>query len=237
MSLMAGVSKAWNAATVSGLGRSMSVRMRNPGPGCISADFGFPTILRLLAARLRCLPPIGRASCVREPACGPSSRAPEVTITWAARESAGPTSQLPMRVIHLARYAGPYPGSFISMLRAAATECERRGWRSEAVFDPVAADRPWYAELARELPVRVSPEGADRAALTAFVRSLLAEDDGPTVVHTHFSGFDLPAAAAARRRPRTAVVWHLHTRLDPGVRVALRNIVKFAVLGRGVSRI
>jgi hypothetical protein len=29
----------------------------------------------------------------------------------------GPATQLlPMRVIHLARYAGPYPGSFIAML-------------------------------------------------------------------------------------------------------------------------
>src|SRR3954454_13609090 len=44
MSLIEGVSNAWNAATVSGLGRSISVRIRNPGPGCISADFGLPTI-------------------------------------------------------------------------------------------------------------------------------------------------------------------------------------------------
>ena len=142
-----------------------------------------------------------------------------------------------MRVIQLARYAGPYAGSFIAMLRVAAAECDRRGWHSEAVFSPVAASRPWYAELGHELPVRVSPEVTDRRALTAFVRSLLAEEDGPTLVHTHFTRFDLSAVAAARRRPRTAVVWHLHTRLDPGVRVVLRNVVKFAVLGRGVSRI
>src|SRR3954468_16294481 len=226
MSLMAGVSKAWNAATVSALGRSMSVRMRNPGPGCISADFGFPTILRLLAARLRCLPPIGRGSFVCEPACGPSSRAPEVTITWSARESAGPTSQLPMRVIHLARYAGPYPGSFIAMLRAAASACERRGWRMEAVFDPVAEDRAWYGELGREMRVRVGSRDA------AFVRSVLDEDDGPTILHTHFTGFDLAAVDAARGRPGTTVVWHLHTRLEPGPRAFARNALKFALIGR-----
>jgi glycosyltransferase involved in cell wall biosynthesis len=147
----------------------------------------------------------------------------------------GPAApQLPMRVIHLARYAGPYPGSFIAMLRAAAAECERRGWRTEAVFDPIAAGHPWYAELGREMPVRVSPEGADRGALTAFVRSLLAEENGPVILHTHFSGFDLATAAAARGRPDSTVVWHLHTRLDPGLRVALRNALKFRVLGRGV---
>jgi glycosyltransferase involved in cell wall biosynthesis len=123
------------------------------------------------------------------------------------------------------------------MLRAAAAECEGREWRSEAVFDPVASDRPWYAELGRELPVRLGPEGADRAALTRFVRSLLDEHDGPTLLHTHFTGFDLAAVAAAHGRPRTAVVWHLHTRLDPGPRAVLRNALKFAVLGRRVQRI
>lgn len=142
-----------------------------------------------------------------------------------------------MRVVHLALYAGPYPGSFIAMLRAAHAEAERRGWRSEAVFDPVARDRPWYAELGGEMPVRLSPEGAGRRDLAQFIRALLAEDDGPTVLHTHFTGFDLAAAAAARGRPRTAVVWHLHTRLDPGPRVALRNAIKFGVLSRGVQRI
>ena len=136
-----------------------------------------------------------------------------------------------MRVIHLARYAGPYPGSFVAMLRAAAAACDRRGWRTEAVFDPVAADRPWYADLAREMPVRVGERDA------AFVRSVLGEDDGPAILHTHFTGFDLAAAAAARRRPDTAVVWHLHTRLDPGLRAVARNVVKFAVIGRRVGRI
>lgn len=142
-----------------------------------------------------------------------------------------------LRVIHLARYAGPYPGSFIATLRAGAKACAERGWRCEAVFDPIARERPWYSDLSGEMPVRVSPDGADRDALTSFVESVLAEDDSPTVLHTHFTGFDLAAAAAARKRPRTAAVWHLHTRLDPGARAAARNALKFTVLARGVERI
>src|SRR4051794_6566716 len=136
-----------------------------------------------------------------------------------------------MRVIHLARYAGPYPGSFIAMLPAAASACEGRGWRTEAVFDPVAADRPWYAELSREMPVRVGRRDAD------FVRSMLDEEDGPAILHTHFTGFDLAAVRAARGRPGTTVVWHLHTRLDPGPLAFARNVVKFALIGRRVGRI
>src|SRR3954453_21042108 len=144
----------------------------------------------------------------------------------------GPAApQLPMRVIHLARYAGPYPGSFIAMLRAAASAGERRGWRTEAVFDPVAEDRAWYGELGREMRVRVGSRDA------AFVRSVLDEDDGPTILHTHFTGFDLAAVDPARGRPGTTVVWHLHTRLEPGPRAFARNALKFALIGRRVDRI
>src|SRR3954462_11707741 len=111
-----------------------------------------------------------------------------------------------MRVIHLAGYAGPYPGSFIAMIRAAAAACERRGFRSEAVFGPGAAARPWYSDLSRVMPVRAGEPDA------GFIQSILDEEPGPAILHTHFTGFDLPALAAARRRPDAVVIWHLHTR-------------------------
>ena len=136
-----------------------------------------------------------------------------------------------MRVVHLARYGGPYAGSFVAMVRAVAAACARRGWDCEAVFDPQARDRDWYPELSAELPVRTGRGDA------GFVADLLAESAGPTLLHTHFTGFDLPALTAARRRPQTAVVWHLHTRLDSGPVAAARNALKFGVLGRRVDRI
>src|SRR4051794_13884178 len=122
-----------------------------------------------------------------------------------------------MRVIHLARYGGPYAGSFIAMVRAVAAECARRGWGCEAVFDPVASDRAWFAELSSEMPVRTGPSDA------AFVGGLLDASAEPTLLHTHFTGFDLPAVAAARRHLHTAVAWHLHTRLEDGPLAAARN--------------
>jgi glycosyltransferase involved in cell wall biosynthesis len=146
-----------------------------------------------------------------------------------------------MRVILLARFASSYPGSFVAMVRAVAAECERRGWEFEAVFDAAARDRAWYADLGQEMRVRTGPPGAGRGALAAFVRSLVDEREGdragPTILHTHFTGFDVAAALAARGRDDVRVIWHLHTRLDPGPRVALRNALKFRVVGRGVSRI
>src|SRR5205085_2224140 len=43
-------------STNSASGRSTWLRMRNPGPGCMAADWGLLTIVILLAGRLRLAP-------------------------------------------------------------------------------------------------------------------------------------------------------------------------------------
>src|SRR3954452_11227183 len=159
MSLIDGVSNAWNAATVSGLGRSISVRMRNPGAGCISADFGFPTIAspRCSSGPDRVPASIGNSRCLRQDrsqlyrCAGPDDN---VGGPWVSRCSRGDSA---MRVILLARFASPYPGSFVAMVRAVAAECDRRGWEFEPVFEAAARDRPWFADLGREMRVRTGP--------------------------------------------------------------------------------
>src|SRR5436190_14619091 len=52
---IAGVSKAPNPATTSGSGRRTSLRMRNPGPGYMTADWGLLTIVLLLVGALSSL--------------------------------------------------------------------------------------------------------------------------------------------------------------------------------------
>lgn len=137
-------------------------------------------------------------------------------------------------VIHLADYGGPYSGSFIPMLRAIATRVRARGWEFSTGFTAVARDRPWLAELAGDgIDADFAPEGADRAALERWLAELVAQRDGPLVLHTHFTGFDLPAAVLARQRPDTSAVWHVHSYLPPGPLAFARAAVKFSVLGRG----
>lgn len=139
-----------------------------------------------------------------------------------------------MRVIQLARYGGPYPGSFIAMVRALRRVCAQRGWDCEAVFSPEAEERAWLPELGAEMPVRT----LEPARRPGAIEAILAERaDEPTLLHTHFTGFDLAAAASARGREHTGVVWHLHTRLSDGPAAFARNAVKFAAAGRRVDRI
>ena len=143
-----------------------------------------------------------------------------------------------MRLIHLAGYGGPYPGSFIPMLRAVMRAGSQRGWTPEAVFTPVSRERAWLAELDQDgIPYRFSPEGASRRELTSWVADLLGEHDGPAILHTHFTHFDVAAAMAGSRRPHTGVIWHIHTPHHGGAAAFARNYLKYAVFGRRADQI
>jgi glycosyltransferase involved in cell wall biosynthesis len=140
-----------------------------------------------------------------------------------------------VRVVHLADYGGPYAGSFVPMLRAACRRVAREAWHPEIVLADVARDRPWLSELHEEgTRVRFAPaSGSNRSSL----RELLAESAAPTVLHTHFTSFDLPAALAARGRTRTPVFWHLHHHVRSTPRVLASNALKYGIAGRIVAGI
>jgi len=131
-----------------------------------------------------------------------------------------------MHVAALADYGGPYAGSFVPVLAAVGREARSRGHTFEVVFTPVARDRPWLPEL-EGIPVSFSSGRSLRELASAVPRA--------DVLHTHFTSFDVPALLAARGRAR--VIWHVHTRMDPRLRVRAANAVKYGVLGRRVGRI
>jgi glycosyltransferase involved in cell wall biosynthesis len=143
-----------------------------------------------------------------------------------------------MRLVQLAAYDGPYPGSSIPMIRAALLEAGRRGWHAEAVFAETARGRDWLGLFAEDgIPARIVPRGS-RRAMAGELRSLMDERPGePTVLHTHFTAYDVPAVMAARGRPDTSVIWHLHTPPDESLRGRLRNRAKFSLFGRDVDRV
>ena len=143
-----------------------------------------------------------------------------------------------MRLIHMAGYGGPYPGSFIPMLRAIMRAGAARGWACETVFTPISRERAWLAELDEDgIRYRFSPAGASRRELTSWVADMLAEEGGPTVLHTHFTHFDVAAAMAGSKRPDTRVIWHIHTPHFKGAAAFARNYLKYAVFGRRADQI
>jgi glycosyltransferase involved in cell wall biosynthesis len=143
-----------------------------------------------------------------------------------------------VRLVQLAAYDGPYPGSTIPMVRAAALAAREHGWETEAVFAETARERPWLRSLQADgIRVRIL-ERSSRRVLAGRLGALLAErPDEPTILHTHFTVYDVPAVLAARGRRDCAVVWHLHTPPEARPSVRARNLVKFSLYGRRVGAI
>ena len=142
-----------------------------------------------------------------------------------------------MRLIHLADYGGPYAGSLVPMLRAACAAARREGWEVELLLSEIARDRRWLDAVADdEIPVQFVP-ATSRADAQVAIAARLAQIDGPVILHSHFSSFDVPAVRAARGRPETTSYWHVHSHLETDPLVRLRNTARFFVYGRRVQEI
>jgi glycosyltransferase involved in cell wall biosynthesis len=155
----------------------------------------------------------------------------------ASIEAASVPDTVPMRLLHLADFGSPYPGSFIPVLMHLLCAARDRGWSGEAVFSESASGRPWLDELdAAGIKWRIAPD-VRRRHLAGWVKGLLDEEDTPTILHTHFTRFDIPAALAARRRSDAQVIWHLHSPLPRSLAMRTRNRIKLTTLGRTVAAI
>ncbi len=141
-----------------------------------------------------------------------------------------------MRVVQLALYESAHGGAFIPMLGAVVDCAKQRGWQADVLLPAAARERDWIGGLAeRGANLHFSAAHTRRGRIGEVSRLVAAEDPGHTVLHSHFTDFDIPAALAARRAD--PVFWHLHTPPPDGGLVRVRNALKFRALSRRVSRI
>lgn len=145
------------------------------------------------------------------------------------------------RLVHIAEFDRPHPGSFVPLLAGVLRSAAESGWRTEAILPEPAGRTDWADEIREVADLRLAPESAlrSRGARAAWLRGELARDRSPTVVHTHFTRWDVPALLAVRGRTRaeTALFWHIHSALSRNPVIVARSSVKFGLLGRGVSGI
>jgi glycosyltransferase involved in cell wall biosynthesis len=140
------------------------------------------------------------------------------------------------RLIQLCNFANPQAGSFVPMVASVIESARERGWDAEAIFARPADDTEWLAGLReRGIVYRSAPAGS-RSEQIRWARALAKEHDTPTIVHTHFTRYDLPMAVAAQPG-NLDVVWHEHTALSSRPQMVARNAIKFAVGGRRVAAI
>lgn len=121
------------------------------------------------------------------------------------------------------------------MLAAAARAARDRGYETTICFSEVARDRPWLGELSGLADIRFIESSGIRSDLQQIKRILDETRGRPTILHTHFGRFNVPAALLRLQRRRTVVLWHAHSAIDRPIR--LRSKAYGAVFGRVVDGI
>jgi glycosyltransferase involved in cell wall biosynthesis len=159
-------------------------------------------------------------------------------LTTSSGEDRGrPEVSAAPRLVQVAEYTLDRAGSFIPMLIATLERARADGWAVEAVLPAEAQRLAWIDRFDDAgIPVRFS-SARGRRSRARWLAAELSGYDGPTVLHSHFTTWDVPVAQAARRLPRTAAVWHIHSTLRDTPLAWLRNAAKFGLLGRRVAAI
>jgi glycosyltransferase involved in cell wall biosynthesis len=134
-------------------------------------------------------------------------------------------------IFHIADYSPEYSGSFIDACVAVARHCRNEmNAETRFIFPPDARTRNWLGRL-DSTGFRYnfkSRRFEDALALAAETESF-----GPVIFHTHFSRYDLIAAAAKflRRKP-SYVVWHYHNPTDVTVLQRAKDAIKLGLVAR-----
>src|SRR5689334_20429730 len=135
-----------------------------------------------------------------------------------------------MRVIVLTDFGSPFPGSFLPALHASIAVIRERGFSPLVVLPERARTRDWHEAFEAQYPsvIAHAPDLSGRPQ-ARWLAELVDAGPGPTLIHTHFSRFDIAAASLARRRRDVRVIWHFHTVLSQSAKARLRNTVRFRV--------
>lgn len=142
------------------------------------------------------------------------------------------------RIIHCADYGNQHPGSFAPMVSSVLALAQESGWQTELLVDSRARGARWLEALQESgTLVHYARTEATRAQISRDLRRIVGEREVPTVLHTHFTRFDIPAAVAAARRPWVGVVWHEHTYLKRRAWILARNTARMIAFGRGADLI
>lgn len=142
-----------------------------------------------------------------------------------------------MRVIQLTDYGSPHAGSFVPMLGAALRMTEESGWKAHVVLPARARSREWMPDLEKSFPAAVAyAPDVGRIGLARWLRELVDGAPGPTLLHAHWTVFDIAAAALAARRRDVRTIWHFQTVVSGSLPVRIRNEMRFRVAGRFVER-
>jgi len=141
-------------------------------------------------------------------------------------------------VVHIADFATPHAGGFISSLKMLAAEAKAKGYQVVMVFPAAAEKTAWALQLQQSgFALRFLPSNLSLFALVRCIRSVVYEENAE-LLHTHFSNYNFPAAIVSLlslfTNRKIYVVWHFHS--DWRTRLTLKRRMKDFILYRLLGR-
>jgi glycosyltransferase involved in cell wall biosynthesis len=150
-----------------------------------------------------------------------------------------PTAAKTKSIIHIADYAPTYSGNFIASLRTAGAECHAHGFKLVWVFPDDVRDYDWFRKLGAEMEASTYLlSRKDGAFEHARQIAKIASTENASIVHTHFSCFDIAAwmakVSCALRLRNFQLAWHVHSAFPAKSNWfrRVKDFLKLGVIGR-----
>jgi glycosyltransferase involved in cell wall biosynthesis len=120
-----------------------------------------------------------------------------------------------MIVIHCCQYAAPYKGAFINSLQR-LEELNYGKIHFVYVFPEDTKETPWINQFMEGHKVFFTKNDVRKSSEALFE---IFKNVKPTIVHTHFDGYDIPVIHAKRNYIRETkvdvkLIWHLHNTIE-----------------------
>lgn len=112
------------------------------------------------------------------------------------------------KIIHLAEYAAPYMGNFISSLICLEEKLKEQKCEVFYVFPEVVKEMSWFDFFSKQhLSFLINGDiKKSENQLCVILKKIK-----PDLIHCHFDGFDISSVKAVKKlKLDTQIIWHLH---------------------------
>lgn len=118
-----------------------------------------------------------------------------------------------LKILIAAQYAAPYEGNFIASLGLLANRLKDAGQCTVAYVLPKTVQyQAWAEDFISQN--RVFLTGNDNILISENESDDIITEFNPSLIYTHFEGYDLPLYNAVRRNhSNSRIVWHMHDTL------------------------
>ena len=135
-------------------------------------------------------------------------------------------------LIHIADFATPHSGGFVSSLESLGVHAKAEGFRTVFIFPEAAKRTQWAIEMMKNgYILYFLPPNQSVFALVKIIKQI-AKNESAEIIHTHFSNYNFPATIASLllnwENNAVRTVWHFHS--DWRIRMTLKRKIKDFIL-------